>query len=423
MYRKIKKPRKIKYSQIGNLGDDDFISFIYKKFMNEYYLIFDLEREELQRVLEYKNFSGMNVGYPYTQSILKDLTNMTDQARKIGEINLVQEYKQKLYGFNTEYFGIIKALEKHNVNLEDKKVIILTDDKPTNTLEYVLKSLKSTNFEIKNITENIKTDAEIIINIASFDNINNFNISGFNNVKEVIDLNSDPLFSKLFILFKGKRVNYHNGLYKLLYQEKKSIEILTKQRYSDEAFENILEEFLKSKLNIVLVGMPGAGKTTIGKKLSKILKKEHVDLDREFYYEYGITPSQYLRYESEDKFREKESLVVEKLGRLTNKIISTSGGVVKLFENYHHLKKNSIIFRVDRDLDKLSTRNRPLSRGGIDTLIKMKAEREENYQYFTDFMVKNRGNFDKTAIIIADKFNSIVKKIWWKEIVYVVEYW
>lgn len=411
MYRKSRKPRKIKYSQIGNLGDNDFISFIYKKFMNEYYLIFDLEKEELEKVLEYKNFRGMNVGYPYTKSIISNLTNITDQAKNIGEVNLIQEHNSKLYGFNTEYFGIIKLLKKFNIELSNKNITILTDNKPISTIEYVLKSFKIYNYEIADINKIQEINSDILINNVDFEKIDkkslNFNI----NVKEIIDLNTNPIFSYLYMKTKFEDTKVYNGLYKILYQEKKSIEILTKQRYSDEVFEDILDEFIKLKLNIVLIGMPGAGKTTIGRKISKILNKEHIDLDREFYFEYGISSSQYLRYESEESFRKKEAIVVKRLGELTDKVISTSGGVVTLIENYEHLKRNSIIFRIDRDLDKLSTRNRPLSMGGIDTLIKMKEAREEKYNYFTDYTVENRGDFDRTAITISDKFNNLVKNM------------
>lgn len=415
MFKINKKIKKIKYSQIGKSSDDEFISFIYKKFMNEYYRIFSLDENNIINLLKYKNFNGMNVFYPYTKFIIDKLENMTDQAKEIGEINLVQEYNNRLFGFNTKYFGIMKFLEKFNIKIENKNVLILAEEKPIDTILYLLKIFKINSYEVLNFEEfksKKDSNAQIIFSTIDFEKYDDsiINLDNYKKLETVIDLNASPIFSKLYISAINKNIKAYNGLYALLYQEKKNIEILTKQRFDDTVFEDILREYIKSKLNIILVGMPGAGKTTIGKKVSNILNKEHIDLDIEFYYEYGISPSQYLKNESEESFRDKESKIVERLSHLNNKIISTSGGAVQLIENHYHLKKNSIIFRVDRNIEDLSTRNRPLSNGGIKTLIKMLNSRKKMYEYFADFIVENRGNFDKTAIIIVDIYKKYIKK-------------
>ena len=196
-------------------------------------------------------------------------------------------------------------------------------------------------------------------------------------------------------------------MYKNLYQDKKSIEILTKKRITDYELEDVLSQYIRNNLNIVLVGMPGAGKTTIGRKLGKLLNRKHFDLDRQFYLEYGISPQDYLNNKDEESFRQKEKLVVEKLGNLKGVVISTSGGAVSKIENYYPLKRNSIIFMVERDLSYLSTRNRPLSQGGMDTLVKMRKSRKNNYEYFTDFTVENKGDFNGVAYEIVNIFEEL----------------
>ncbi len=409
-----RRPKKIKYSQIGKSCNDDFIKFIYEDFFEEKYKIFNLDEDEIKNLLKFRNFKSMNVFYPYNSKIPQYLDDLTNQAIEIKDVNLIQGHKENLYGFNTEFFGINKMIMKSNINLKDKNILILKNFQSINTLIYVLNSMQIKSYEIleRDDIKNMQNrDFDIIFNYIDFTEkeIEELNLEAFSNLEHIYDFYCENLFSKINLQAMRLDISVSSGLYKILYQEKKSIELLTRKRYSDELFENILKKYLNKNLNIVLIGMPGSGKTTIGRKLAKLLDKEHIDLDEEFYYEYGISPSQYLRFESEEEFRKKEARIVERIGNLKNTVISTSGGVVQLLENYNHLKKNSIIVRVDRKLKYLSTRNRPLSKGGIETLIKMEKDRREKYKYFTDYVVENKGDFDKPAEMIKKIFKNHIK--------------
>lgn len=401
-----------KYAYVGEKSNYDLTKFIYEKFLDEKYYRFKPEENLIENLIKRKNFIGLNIASPYKTEIIKYLDNVTDQVQEIKEVNLVQFYRNRKFGFNTEYFGIIKLLKRHDIELKDKNVLIIKKDESTKTIEYVLKSLNAGNVVIHNLNNsnviNFK-NFNIVFNLTKFSSLEVAPEINYNdiNLDFLIDISTSTIFSKLYLDAKNHGIKVINGVYKTMYQEKKSIEILSRRRFDDDEFEKIVTEFVKSKLNIVLVGMPGAGKTTIGKKLAKILDRKHIDLDKEFASEYGISPSKYLLERSEESFREKESVVVKKLANLTNTVISTSGGVVQKLDNYYYLKTNSIIFRIDRDLEKLSTKNRPLSYGGIETLIKMRDEREEKYKYFTDFVVKNYGDFNGVAYLIAEQFKDL----------------
>lgn len=409
-----------RYAYVGDKSNYDLTKFIYEKFLDEKYYRFKPEEDLLSNLLMRKNFVGLNIASPYKSEIIKYLDNVTDQVQEIKEVNLVQFYRNRKFGFNTEYFGIIKLLQRHDIDLKFKNILIIKKDESTKTIEYVLKSLNAGNVVIHDLNNSNIIDLknfDIVFNLTKFSALEvapeiNFAES---NLEFLIDISTSTIFSKLYLDAKNHGIKVINGVYKTMYQEKKSIEILSRKRFNDAEFEKIVTEFVKSKLNIVLVGMPGAGKTTIGKKLAKILDRKHIDLDKEFANEYGISPSKYLLERSEESFREKESLVVKKLANLTNAVISTSGGVVQKLDNYYYLKTNSIIFRIDRDLEKLSTKNRPLSSGGIETLQRMHNEREEKYKYFTDFVVKNYGDFNGVAYIIAEQFKDL--EFWLNEYV------
>ena len=398
-----------KYASLGVGSGFRFTKEIYSEILNEEYYHFARQDNLLENLLSRNNFRGLSIGNPYKTEIIKFLDDTTNQVKEIGEANLIQFHKGRKYGFNTEYFGILKLFEKKNIILKDKSILILKSKESTKTIEYVVGKLNPRHVEIIDINElnNNQFKAEILINTVETDTYNNIDLNNIEGLKNVVDLTYKPYYSNLYLDAKLNNIEVVNGLFKNVYQVKKNMEILLRKRYDDHYFETLSKEIIKKDMNIVLVGMPGAGKTTIGRKLGKLLDREHYDLDREFKNEYGISSSDFLRYESEIAFREKEHEVVKKLTKKTGLILSTSGGVVNKEENYYYLKKNSVIFRVDRDLNQLSTRNRPLSQGGIETLIKMYEDRSDKYDYFTDYVVKNYGDFHNVAYRIKEIFENM----------------
>lgn len=407
MKKNIHRRKKIKYAFIGNGQDISLQKFIYQNFLNSYLNILYVKDDNFTKIVNSRRFLGLRIENPYKKDVIPLLTDVTNQVSEIGEVDLVHNYKGRLYGFNTSYYGYIKLFEKKKIQIKDKIITVLSRNENI-TLMYVLNKLGAKEVLSSKSQTEILPESQVLISDINFD-IEEYKIklNHLKNLEAVVDLNYNPIYSRLILDARKLKMQAVNASSFALYKEKKAIEIIDRTKYDDNAFEDLLNEYIKTKINIVLVGMPGAGKTTIGKKLAKLLFRKQVDLDKEFTFEYGITPARYLTDRDEASFREMESVVVKKFLNYESKVISTSGGVVQNLENYYYLKRNSIIFRVDRDLDKLSTYNRPLSRGGIETLEKMSINRKEKYDYFTDYVVKNTGNFDKVAYDIIAKINEI----------------
>ncbi|WP_103981519.1 shikimate kinase [Helcococcus massiliensis] len=412
-YRNLSKKYRADYAYISDKRDD-FLEFIFYQILGQKIEHFDVENfNELFSILNRDNFKGYILKDSCGYKLIDHLTDSTDQTKEIGQINLVQKFNKKNYGFNTEYVGLLKFLQKEAIDLKDKTVAVLYKKDVNKSIDYALNKCgveKIDHIDIDDFKDYQVYYNQVLINTVDLEEkqkYKDFSLKNFDKLELVLDFSSNNFYTRLSIDAKDKNIKSFNSLYKNLYQDKKSIEILTKKKISDYELEDILSQYIRNNLNIVLVGMPGAGKTTIGRKLGKLLNRKHFDLDRQFYLEYGISPQDYLNNKDEESFRQKEKLVVEKLGDLKGVVISTSGGAVSKIENYYPLKRNSIIFMVERDLSYLSTRNRPLSQGGMDTLVKMRDNRKNNYEYFTDFTVENKGDFNGVAYEIVNIFEEL----------------
>ena len=412
-YRNLSKKYKSNYAYISD-KKDDFLEFIFYQILGQKIEQFDVDNfNELSSILNRDNFKGYILKDSCGYKLIDYLTDSTDQTKEIGQINLVQKFNKKNYGFNTEYVGLLKFLQKESIDLKAKMVAVLYKDEVNKSIDYALNKFgveKIDHIDINDFKDYQVYYNQVLINTVDLEEkqrYKDFSLKNFDKLELVLDFSSNDFYTRLSIDAKDKNIKSFNSLYKNLYQDKKSIEILTKKRITDYELEDVLSQYIRNNLNIVLVGMPGAGKTTIGRKLGKLLNRKHFDLDRQFYLEYGISPQDYLNNKDEESFRQKEKLVVEKLGNLKGVVISTSGGAVSKIENYYPLKRNSIIFMVERDLSYLSTRNRPLSQGGMDTLVKMRKSRKNNYEYFTDFTVENKGDFNGVAYEIVNIFEEL----------------
>lgn len=404
-YIDFSKKFKAKYLYIGK-SVPKLAEFIFKEFTKEEIYNIDIYNNEIEKLLYRDSVNGYFLDSCNNMDIFDKLDNATNQSYEIGELNLIQKYKNRNFGFNTIYYGLMKLIKKYGFDFNNKNVLIIGKNE-INSIKYTLEKLNAKliyNVDLYDLDNIDSNNINIIINTINFDNNFNIKLDKFTSLEFIIDLCKDDIFSRLYLEAINNNITIVSGHLKELYQIKKAIEILFKSRFDDYIFEKILKDYMYKNLNIVLVGMPGAGKTTVGRIISKKLKRKHIDLDREFYYEYGISAQDYLSKYDEKSFREKEKLIVERIGDSTGVVISTSGGVVSKIENYYHLKKNSIIFMIERDLNNLSTKNRPLSQGGINTLRKMKKDRLNNYLYFTDYIFENKGNFNEVAYKIINKF-------------------
>ncbi|MDO5027471.1 MAG: chorismate synthase [Tissierellia bacterium] len=401
------KYSKSSYGLIGRKLDYSYSKEIHELMAPYNYDLIELMPDQVGDFLKKENLKGLNVTIPYKQEVIKYLDFLSKEAKEIGGVNTIKYDRGKKLGFNTDFYGFKKLLIEKKIFVKDKKVLILGTGATSRTVEAVLKNMKAK--EIAFVSRKGPIDYDNIYDLKGYEIMVNTTPVGTNDdspttlvdfdrlkgIEFLVDVVYNPIHSRLVFEARRRNIKAYGGLEMLFYQAKKTVEIFTGQKMSYHKAIEFRNQVFDSKLNLVLVGMPGSGKTTIGRNLAKSLNKIHVDLDDEFFKTYGIRPADALLELGEEKFRTMEIDISRKVGKKTNLVISTGGGVVTRQENYFYLKQNSIIIYIDRDIRKLSTRNRPISQGGLGQLKRLKESRLKNYQMFADYRVVNNGYFRK----------------------------
>ncbi|WP_236785705.1 shikimate kinase [Anaerococcus ihuae] len=206
--------------------------------------------------------------------------------------------------------------------------------------------------------------------------------------------------TKILIDGKLKNIKYACGIDMLIAQAVKACELFLDKKFDESMIENIKKSLMKDQLNLALIGMPGSGKTSLGKILAENMNRKFIDLDLEFEKKYGNIEEFFKNY-GEEAFRKKESEILEEFSKKTGLIISCGGGIVEKEENYYRLKENSLIVNVKRDLEKLEIKGRPLSKKY--KIIDLYNKRKNLYDKFKDFEVENN-DLKTCAKKIEEKF-------------------
>lgn len=396
----------MEYGLLGRKLGHSFSKEIHEALNLYSYDLYEREEQELEDFTN-SDIKGFNVTIPYKETIMPYLDELTDRAQKMGCVNSVVKRNGKIIGDNTDYFGFDYLLSSFKTDFS--KAIILGDGATSKTIKNVLKdrNISYVNLSRKKppFYSDIKDfkDYDLLINatpVGMYPNTGEslVNLDSLDNLKAVVDVIYNPYITELLFLAREKNIAYRNGLTMLVGQAIEAARFFTGEDISYDKIDEIVS-MINSDKNIVLIGMPGAGKTSLGRKLSKLTGKVFVDSDLEIKRIYKKAPSQIIKEESEEKFRKLETELLEKISKEKNQVIATGGGVVTRAENYKNLKKNSIIYFVDRDLDKLELTDRPLSTD-IDRLWR---ERKNLYQKFSDRKVFN-DEIDVAARKIKEDF-------------------
>ncbi len=374
------------------------------KFFGLNYGVEELHEDELKNFLEKKEYDGFNVTVPYKKVIMSLLDTIDPTALRIGAVNTVVLKDGMYIGYNTDYGGMEYALLRGGISLSGKNVVILGTGGASMVAEYLCKNkgAKSIvkvgrNGEINYTNVYNLVDTEIIINTTpvgmSPDNKGcPVVLKAFPRLEGVFDAVYNPLETELVRTARELRIKAQNGLAMLVEQARLARDIFTGEKSSPELTEKVLNELYKEKLNVVLIGMPASGKSTIGKILSEKLNKKLVDLDEEFVKREGISIEGFFMRFGEREFRTKEKALCLEYAGMLGEVISTGGGTVVDNENFVELTRNGIIVYVDRPIDLLISDGRPLSKSkGVEKLYK---ERKGVYEQ-CDLRVVNDGSIDK----------------------------
>ena len=403
-----------KYALIGKSLKHSYSPKIHAFFGEYNYGLKEVAEENLQNFVKSKEYAGYNVTIPYKKDIIKYLDDVQDVAKEIGAVNTVVNKNGKLIGYNTDYYGIIYSLERAGISILGKKVMILGSGGTSGTARVVAKNggareiiIISRSGEDNYQNYHLHKDTEIIINTTpvgtypkNYESL--VDLDYFDRLEGVFDVVYNPNFTKILVQAKEKGIRYSNGLPMLVAQAKKSAEYFFDTKIDDEKIEFAINSFEKNIQNVVLIGMAGCGKSTIGKMLAEKLNREFIDTDAEIVKKDGRDIPTIFSESGESYFRELEREVIKEIGVLSGKVVSTGGGVVENMENYFALKQNGAIFFLQRDFEKLDRIGRPLS-SDIDKFKALFESRKEKYLCFADYQIDNNQQAQKTVEEILEK--------------------
>lgn len=403
-----------KFGLIGKTLKHSYSKIIHGELGNYDYDLYEIAPENLKEFVLSGKLKGYNVTIPYKKDIIPYLDEVDELALKIGAVNTVVEKDGKRYGFNTDFLGMKYMLSRAGITLKDKVVMLLGSGGTSNTAnavvlsdgaKEVIKVSRTGEVNYQNCFE--RKDVEVIINTTPVGMFpNNYesplSISGFPNLIGVADVIYNPNLTALTAQAKERGIKYANGLPMLVAQAKYAMELFLDKTVSDSVIEKVLSKLEKETLNIVLIGMPGSGKTTVGKALAELLGREFIDTDLEIEKRENRDIPLIFKENGEEYFRAAESAVLKEVGLMTGKVIATGGGVIKNKDNYFPLKSNGVIFWIKRDLSALPTDGRPLSKD-VETLKKLFDERKDLYAFFADEIIENDTDIEKVVKEITDK--------------------
>lgn len=412
----------MEYGLIGRKLGHSFSKTVHNLIGNYDYELKEIEPENLKDFMLKKDFKAINVTIPYKQDVIPFLSEVDPKAQKIGAVNTVVNKNGKLLGYNTDFLGLKSLILKNNMDFKGKKVLILGSGGTSKTALAVAEDLSASEVYClsRKGSEGLityeeaylsHTDAEIIINTTPcgmYPNIGESAIDTekFPRLEAVVDAVYNPLSSALVVEARNRGINAVGGLYMLISQAVFASELFLDKKYPETLVDSIFEKIVKEKENIVLIGMPASGKTTVGKALAESLGKSFYDSDEEIIKREGTSISEIFATKGEKYFRSCESEVIKELSALQSSVIATGGGAVLNPKNTDFLKENGMVFFLDRNLeDMVATPDRPLSSTRED-LEKRYKERYPIYCLSADYKINCSNDVAENVNAIKEVLKS-----------------
>ena len=416
------------YGLLGKKLGHSYSKVIHEQMLVDKYELISLDEKDLDIFLKEKQFDFVNVTIPYKQTVIPYLNEIDDSAKKIGAVNLIVNKCGKLTGYNTDYYGFLKLVKKSKIDVLNKNCLILGTGGTSKTAHAVLDYLQAKSIThvsrksgdsvitYQSLTDEERAKYQVIINttpVGMYPNIDEtpITLDGFVNLEGVIDVIYNPVRTKLIQEAIQKNLLAVSGLEMLIYQAVQAEEIFFNQTISENLIDNIYYGILSEKLNIVLIGMPGVGKTTIGKMLQDELRRELIDIDTEIEKKVNMSIPEIFDNYSEEYFRMLEKEVIKEVALKNNAIISTGGGAILNYCNVENLKTNGILIHLNRNLDNIMiNNNRPLTKSK-DELLKLAEKRMPLYDNAKDIKISELDISDKKQAVayIKNKIDIFLK--------------
>lgn len=407
------------FGLLGERLSHSFSPAIHAELGDYEYKLYEKKPDELDAFFKCGDFDGLNVTIPYKKTVMQYCGSLSETARVAGSVNTITRLTDgSLHGDTTDYFGFAYLLKKTGVNPTYGKTLVLGSGGSSLTVQAVLKNVGAKEVIVISRTgtdnyDNIlnQRDARIIINTTPVGMYPNNGISPlrdldiFQNCQAVIDLIYNPTRTELLLQAEERGIVNAGGLAMLVAQAKKSAEQFMRLAIPDTHIETIVSKIALATRNIVLIGMPGCGKSSIGRALAKKMNREFADTDECIIKTAGKPIEAIFAEDGEDAFRKLEHDALQKLCKCSGFVIATGGGIVKRSENRNVIRQNGMVIYLDRDIAKLPVSGRPLSkRDGIAALAK---ERLPLYSQWSDYTVPVSG-IEQTAADICQQYGGII---------------
>ena len=410
------------YGCIGEKLGHSFSKDIHNRLFDYDYELCEIPKGELDAFMQKRDFKAINVTIPYKLDVIPHLYKISDTAKKIGAVNTIVNENGKLYGYNTDFSGLSLLIKKNGIEVKGKKALVLGSGGTSKTANAVLESLgareiytvsrsEKQGFITYEIAKTVHSDAEIIVNTTPCGMYPNIGVSAvdvndYPNLCGVVDAVYNPLRSKLVCNARRKGIRAIGGLYMLVAQAAVAAEKFIGTPVSEEKIYSVYRSLVLEKQNLILVGMPGSGKSTIGKILARDLKMNFVDSDEEIVKKEGKSIPEIFKEVGEAGFRKIESEVIAELSKLTHTVIATGGGAVLNRKNTDLLSENGRIYFIDRALSSIVvTSDRPLSSSRED-LERRYNERYDIYCTCADVHLKCGDDAGANAEKIKEDFKN-----------------
>lgn len=372
---------------------------------------------------EIKKMKGINVTIPYKKEVINYLDSVCSKSKALDSVNTILNIDGKLVGYNTDIIGFSLMMERNKIIFKNKTIVILGTGATSRMVKYY--SEKQLAKKIITVSRNNKNGSITYDKVDRGDVLINTTPVGTKNINEkpllekeiiknfstIIEVTYNPFRTRLLIegIYNNKKII--NGMYMLVGQGIKAEELFLNKKIEDKIIEKVYKK-LVSKRNIVLIGMPGSGKSIIGKLLSEKLLKEHIDIDKEI-VKSSKKSIEKLFQVSENHFRDIESEEIKRIGAMENKIISMGGGSILRESNMIEMYKNGVVIFLDRDIDKIEKNiknsvDRPLLINDIGSKLKETFKtRNHMYNKYMEIKIDNNGDLENTVNEIIEKVGEI----------------
>lgn len=417
----------MEYGLIGKKLGHSFSKEIHERLAGYSYQLQELSPDELSQFLQEKQFRGINVTIPYKEDVMAYCNHIEPQAQRIGSVNTIVVRQGELYGYNTDYTGFLWMLDYNGIELQDRRVLILGSGATTRTVLCALhdRGVSSVQVVSRSGKEDTITyeqaltysDTQIIINASPCGMYPHngeclVQLEDWPNLEAVVDVVYNPLRTELLMQAEQRNIPAVNGLGMLVAQAKYAAEHFTGETIDNQEIAQIMEELNNRFSNLVLVGMPGSGKSSLGRELAKGLDKKFVDIDAEIVRSAGKSIPDIFAESGEEGFRRIEMDITQKISCETGLVISTGGGVVKNSRNIWNLRQNGAVVFIDCPVEQLTYGGgRPLSKSKED-LYRLEKERHNLYQTASDAIMHHSMDYQHNQKQIQKAAYQALEKRW-----------